>query len=65
MTANPSLSRSSSEILNARTWLVFSRTTGFRHDHIPHTVLAIQKLGIEHNFNVDVYDPQLPTVTLA
>jgi type 1 glutamine amidotransferase len=44
--------------------LVFSKTTGFRHDHIPHTVLAIQKLGIEHNFNVDVYDPQLPTVTL-
>jgi hypothetical protein len=27
-------------------------------------VLAIQKLGIEHNFNVDVCDPQLPTVTL-
>ncbi|MEV4326553.1 ThuA domain-containing protein [Microbispora rosea] len=44
--------------------LVFSRTTGFRHDHIPHTVAAIQKLGIAHNFNVDVYDPQLPTVTL-
>lgn len=44
--------------------LVFSRTTGFRHDHIPHTVAAIQKLGIERNFNVDVYDPQLSTVTL-
>ncbi|MBB2747297.1 UNVERIFIED_ORG: type 1 glutamine amidotransferase [Microbispora rosea subsp. rosea] len=44
--------------------LVFSRTTGFRHDHIPHTVAAIQKLGIANNFNVDVYDPQLPTVTL-
>jgi type 1 glutamine amidotransferase len=44
--------------------LVFSKTTGFRHDHIPHTVLAIQKLGIENNFNVDVYDPQLPTATL-
>ncbi|MEU8199477.1 ThuA domain-containing protein [Microbispora amethystogenes] len=44
--------------------LVFSRTTGFRHDHIPHTVAAIQKLGIEQNFNVDVYDPQLSTVTL-
>lgn len=44
--------------------LVFSRTTGFRHDHIPHTVLAIQQLGIEHNFNVDVFDPQLPTVSL-
>jgi type 1 glutamine amidotransferase len=44
--------------------LVFSKTTGFRHDHIPHTVAAIQKLGIAHKFNVDVYDPQLPTVTL-
>ncbi|MFB9682445.1 ThuA domain-containing protein [Streptosporangium vulgare] len=44
--------------------LVFSKTTGFRHDHISHTVAAIQKLGIERNFNVDVYDPQLPTVTL-
>jgi type 1 glutamine amidotransferase len=44
--------------------LVFSKTTGFRHDHISHTVAAIQKLGIAHNFNVDVYDPQLPTVTL-
>ena len=55
--------------------LVFSRTSvpasppypavnGFRHDHIPHTVLAIQELGIEHNFNVDVFDPQLPTVSL-
>ncbi|MBP2705019.1 ThuA domain-containing protein [Microbispora sp. RL4-1S] len=44
--------------------LVFSKTTGFRHDHIPHTVAAIQKLGIAHHFNVDVYDPQLPTVTL-
>jgi type 1 glutamine amidotransferase len=44
--------------------LVYSETTGFRHDHIPHTILAIQKLGIEHGFNVDVYDPQLPTVSL-
>ncbi|MET8141556.1 ThuA domain-containing protein [Sphaerisporangium sp. NPDC005288] len=44
--------------------LVFSKTTGFRHDHIPHTVAAIQKLGIANNFNVDVYDPQLSTVTL-
>ncbi|MET8162492.1 ThuA domain-containing protein [Sphaerisporangium sp. NPDC005289] len=44
--------------------LVFSKTTGFRHDHIPHTVAAIQKLGVANNFNVDVYDPQLPTVTL-
>ena len=45
--------------------LVYSETTGFRHDHIPHTVLAIQKLGIKYGFNVDVYDPQLPTVSMA
>ena len=44
--------------------LVYSETTGFRHDHIPHTILAIQKLGVQHGFNVDVYDPQLPTVSL-
>jgi type 1 glutamine amidotransferase len=45
--------------------LIFARTTGFRHDHIPHTIKAIQDLGAEHGFNVDVYDPQSPTVTLA
>jgi type 1 glutamine amidotransferase len=44
--------------------LVFSKTTGFRHDHIPHTIKAIQEMGAENGFNVDVYDPQLPTVTL-
>jgi type 1 glutamine amidotransferase len=44
--------------------LVFSKTTGFRHDHIPHTILAVQELGREHGFNVDVYDPQLPSVSL-
>jgi type 1 glutamine amidotransferase len=44
--------------------LVYSETTGFRHDHIPHTILAIQRLGIEHGFNVDVYDPQLPSVSM-
>jgi type 1 glutamine amidotransferase len=44
--------------------LVYSETTGFRHDHIPHTILAIQKLGIKHGFNVDVYDPQLPSVSM-
>ena len=44
--------------------LVYSETTGFRHDHIPHTIKAIQEMGAEHGFNVDVYDPQLPTVTL-
>jgi type 1 glutamine amidotransferase len=33
--------------------LVFSRTTGFRHDSIPDGVAAIQKLGQEHGFAVD------------
>jgi type 1 glutamine amidotransferase len=33
--------------------LVFSRTTGFRHDSIPDGIAAIQKLGAEHNFAVD------------
>jgi type 1 glutamine amidotransferase len=45
--------------------LVFSETTGFRHDHIPDTIWAIQQLGVLHNFYVDVYDPQLPSVSLA
>src|SRR5215207_9513803 len=44
--------------------LIFSETTGFRHDHIPHTILAVQELAQEHGFNVDVYDPQLPSVSL-
>jgi type 1 glutamine amidotransferase len=44
--------------------LVYSETTGFRHDHIPHTIAAIQQLGARHGFNVDVYDPQLPSVSL-
>src|SRR5690242_2070393 len=33
--------------------LVFSKTTGFRHDSIPDGIAAIQKLGQEHNFTVD------------
>ncbi|MBP0460308.1 ThuA domain-containing protein [Streptomyces montanisoli] len=33
--------------------LVFSKTTGFRHDSIPDGVAAIQKLGQEHGFHVD------------
>ena len=33
--------------------LVFSKTTGFRHDSIPDGIAAIQKLGQEHNFSVD------------
>lgn len=33
--------------------LVFSKTTGFRHDNIPSAIEAIKKLGQEHNFTVD------------
>ncbi|MEO3859371.1 ThuA domain-containing protein [Acrocarpospora sp. B8E8] len=33
--------------------LVFSKTTGFRHDSIPDGVAAVQKLGTENNFAVD------------
>ncbi|WP_220503412.1 ThuA domain-containing protein, partial [Microbispora sp. H10885] len=33
--------------------LVFSKTTGFRHDSIPEGIAAVQKLGQENNFAVD------------
>ncbi|MGJ6963855.1 ThuA domain-containing protein [Streptosporangium sp. G11] len=33
--------------------LVFSKTSGFRHDSIPEGIAAIQKLGLENNFSVD------------
>jgi type 1 glutamine amidotransferase len=33
--------------------LVFSKTTGFRHDSIPDGIAAIRKLGQEHGFAVD------------
>jgi len=33
--------------------LVFSKTTGFRHDSIPDGIAAIKKLGAENNFAVD------------
>ena len=33
--------------------LVFSKTTGFRHDSIPNAIEAIKKLGAEHGFIVD------------
>ncbi|HLG39675.1 MAG TPA: ThuA domain-containing protein, partial [Chitinophagaceae bacterium] len=33
--------------------LVFSKTTGYRHACIPKGKLAIQKLGVENNFDVD------------
>lgn len=33
--------------------LVFSKTTGFRHDNIPSAIAAIKKMGEEHHFPVD------------
>src|SRR6478735_6661809 len=45
--------------------LIVSRTQGFRHNHIPDTIVAIQKLGAENGFNVDVFDPALPDATIA
>ncbi|MEU8381829.1 ThuA domain-containing protein, partial [Streptosporangium sp. NPDC048865] len=33
--------------------LVFSKTSGFRHDSIPEGIAAVQKLGQENNFAVD------------
>jgi type 1 glutamine amidotransferase len=33
--------------------LVFSKTTGFRHDSIPNGIAAIRALGTEHGFTVD------------
>ena len=45
--------------------LIVSRTQGFRHNHIPDTIVALQKLGAENGFNVDVFDPALPDATIA
>jgi type 1 glutamine amidotransferase len=36
--------------------LVFTKTTGFRHDSIPNGVKAIERLGRERGFAVDVTD---------
>src|SRR5258708_31875830 len=33
--------------------LVFSKTTGFRHDSIPQGIAAIKALGADHGFAVD------------
>src|SRR4051812_4686533 len=33
--------------------LVFSKTTGFRHDSIPDGIAAIEKLGAQNGFAVD------------
>lgn len=40
--------------------LVFSRTTGFRHDAIPAAIAAIRELGRAHNFAVDASED--PTI---
>ncbi len=40
--------------------LVFSRTTGFRHDSIPTGIAAIKQLGVDNHFQVDASeDPSL------
>ena len=36
--------------------LVVSKTAGFRHDAIPAGIAAIEQLGIDHDFSVDVID---------
>ena len=38
--------------------LVVGETSGFRHSHIPLTIDALQSLGQEHGFTVDVWDSQ-------
>jgi cytochrome c len=47
--------------------LVFSRTTGFRHDSIPDAIAAVLALGDQHGFGVDATeDPSVFTdATLA
>jgi hypothetical protein len=35
------------------TVLVFSKTTGFRHESIPDGIAAIEALGVEHGFGVE------------
>jgi type 1 glutamine amidotransferase len=36
--------------------LVFSKTTGYRHDSIPAGIAAIRALGEHHHFRVDAYE---------
>jgi type 1 glutamine amidotransferase len=49
----PGLPRSAPAQTPAYRVLVFSRTTGFRHDSIPDAVAAIQRLGADNGFAVD------------
>ena len=44
---------------NAKKVLVFSKTNGFRHSSIPNGKDAIQKLGKENGFAVDVTEDSL------
>src|SRR5688572_3312459 len=44
--------------------LVVGKTLGFRHSHIDDTTNAVIKLGQEHGFTVDVWDPAQTTLTL-
>jgi hypothetical protein len=39
--------------------LVVGKTLGFRHSHIDDTTNAVIKLGQEHGFTVDVWDPPI------
>ncbi|MEE6283347.1 ThuA domain-containing protein [Georgenia sunbinii] len=45
--------------------LVVGKTLGFRHSHIPTTTNAVIDLGEEHGFDVDVWDPAQPDLTLG
>ncbi|WP_193311482.1 ThuA domain-containing protein [Georgenia satyanarayanai] len=45
--------------------LVVGKTLGFRHSHIVPTTNALIALGEEHGFDVDVWDPAQPTLTLG
>jgi cytochrome c len=47
--------------------LVFSKTTGFRHDSIPDGIAAIRALGAEHGFTVDATEDagQFTDIVLA
>jgi type 1 glutamine amidotransferase len=50
----PSHSTASAESADPRfSVLVFSKTTGFRHDSIPQGIAAIEALGAEHGFAVE------------
>ncbi|WP_168202641.1 ThuA domain-containing protein [Georgenia wutianyii] len=45
--------------------LIVSRTLGFRHSHIPATTNAVIGLGEEHGFDVDVWDPAQPDLSMG